>query len=170
MSPGARCWYVVQSHPRAEAKAVGHLNRQGFETYLPQYLKRRRHARRITVSPTALFPRYLFVNLDTETQRWRSILSTIGVSRLVCGGETPTPVPRCVIESLRARHDSNGYVQLDAQPKFYPGDKIRVLGGAFTDFLGLYEGIKDSERVAIFLDLLGRKVRVTVDIDSVAAA
>jgi transcriptional antiterminator RfaH len=38
-------WYVAQTQPNAEAKAVAHLNRQGFGTYLPRYLKRRRHAR-----------------------------------------------------------------------------------------------------------------------------
>jgi transcriptional antiterminator RfaH len=53
---------------------------------------------------------------------------------------------------------------------FQPGDRIRMLDGAFADCLGLYEGSKDSERVAILLDLLGRKVRVMVDLDSVAAA
>ncbi|HEU4660471.1 MAG TPA: transcription termination/antitermination NusG family protein, partial [Pseudolabrys sp.] len=29
----AQRWYVVQSQPNAENKAVAHLNRQGFETY-----------------------------------------------------------------------------------------------------------------------------------------
>jgi len=166
----AKCWYVVQSQPNAEAKAVTHLNRQGFETYLPRYLKRRRHARRVDLVAAPLFPRYLFVSVDLESQRWRSIFSTVGVSRLVCNGENPAPVPDRVVEALVARHDANGCVRLDARPAFRQGDKIRVLDGAFVDCLGLYEGLKDTERVAILLDLLGRKVRVIVDIDGVAAA
>jgi transcriptional antiterminator RfaH len=166
----AQRWYVVQSQPNAENKAVAHLNRQGFETYLPRYLKRRRHARRVEVVPAPLFPRYLFVGIDLETQRWRSIFSTVGVSRLVCNGDTPTAVADRVIEAFRARHDAGGYVQLDRHPSLRAGDKVRVLDGAFAECLGLYEGLRDSERVAILLDLLGRKVRVTVDIDSVAAA
>ena len=40
-------WYVVQTQPHAESKAMGHLIRQGFAAYLPRYLKRRRHARKI---------------------------------------------------------------------------------------------------------------------------
>lgn len=166
----AERWYVVQSQPNAEMKAIVHLNRQGFETYLPRYLKRRRHARRAEIVPTPLFPRYLFVGIDLERQRWRSIFSTVGISRLVCNGEVPTPVPEQVIEALQARHDGNGYVTLDQLPTFRTGDKIRVQDGAFAGCLGLYEGLKDSERVAILLDMLGRKVRVTVDVDSVAAA
>ncbi len=30
-------WYVVQTQPNAESKAVVHLDRQGFVTYLPRY-------------------------------------------------------------------------------------------------------------------------------------
>jgi hypothetical protein len=30
-------WYVVQTQPNAERKALVHLERQGFATYLPRY-------------------------------------------------------------------------------------------------------------------------------------
>lgn len=163
-------WYVVQSQPNAERKAVAHLERQGFATYLPRYLKRRRHARKIEIVPAPLFPRYLFVGIDLEVQRWRSIFSTVGVSRLVCNGETPTPIAAQVLDSLRTREDGEGYVRLDRRPNLGAGDRVRVLDGVFADYLGLYEGIRDSDRVSILLDLLGRKVRVTVDMESVAAA
>lgn len=162
-------WFVVQAQPNAEHKAVFHLNRQGFTTYLPRYLKRRRHARRVDTVAAPLFPRYLFVSIDMGVQRWRSIFSTVGVSRIVCNGEMPTAVPDHVIESLRAR-EHDGLVKLDLRPSFRIGDKVRLLDGAFADCLGLYEGLKDGDRVALLLDLLGRKVRVTVDTDSVAAA
>ena len=69
----AQRWYIVQTHVRAELKATFHLRRQGFETYLPCYLKKSRHARRVDTVATPLFPRYLFVSVDTATQRWHSI-------------------------------------------------------------------------------------------------
>ncbi len=50
------------------------------------------------------------------------------------------------------------------------GQKIRVLEGVFTDLLGLYDGMPDHDRVAVLLDLLGRKVRILVDAEAVAAA
>jgi transcriptional antiterminator RfaH len=163
-------WYVVQSQPNAEHKAIAHLERQGFASYLPRYLKRRRHARRIEFVPAPLFPRYLFVEIDISAQRWRSIFSTIGVSRLICNGEVPTPIPNDVLSALKAREGDGGFVRLDHRPNFCVGQKVRVLDGAFADCLGLYEGMKDTQRVAILLDLLGRKVRATVDVVSVAAA
>jgi transcriptional antiterminator RfaH len=163
-------WYVVQTHVHAETKAVAHLNRQGYATYLPRYLKRRRHARRIETVAAPLFPRYLFVAIDLAAQRWRSIQSTIGVTHLVRNGDEPATVPHGVIEQLRSREDERGFVMLDTRPRFAHGDKIRVIDGAFDACIGVFEGMADRERVAILLDLLGRKVRVVLDGDSIAAA
>jgi transcriptional antiterminator RfaH len=170
MTTGQMRWYVAQTQPNAESKAVAHLGRQGFVTYLPRYMKRRRHARRVDLVPAPLFPRYLFIEIDTTIQRWRSIFSTVGVSQLVCTGDTPTPVSDQVVTLLKDREDTAGFIQLDRRPMFRVGDKIRVLDGVFADCIGLYEGMKDNDRVAILLDLLGRKVRVMVDLESVSAA
>jgi len=163
-------WFVAHTQPHGEAKATLHLKRQGFETYVPSYLKRRRHARKIETVTAPLFPRYLFVAFDISVQRWRSICSTFGVSRLVCNGDDPTAVPEGIIEALKRREDANGFIKLDSRPRFRPGDEIRVLDGAFSSCLGLFEGMAERERIAILLDLLGRKVRVVLDADLVVAA
>ncbi len=57
-----------------------------------------------------------------------------------------------------------------AASRFAPGDKVRIVAGAFSDSLALVEGVSDQERVAVLLDLLGRKVRVLVGSDLIAAA
>jgi transcriptional antiterminator RfaH len=163
-------WYVVQTQVNSELKAARNLLRQGFETYLPRYLKRRSHARKIEKVAAPLFPRYLFVRVDLATQRWRSIQSTFGVSHLVLNGSEPAPIARDVMRILKAREDGSGFVKLDQRPQFPLGAKVRILGGAFTDNLGLFDGLGDRDRVAVLLDLLGRKVRVSIDADMVAAA
>lgn len=162
-------WFLVQTHPHGERKAVEHLARQEFETYLPRYLKRRRHARRTETVAMPLFPRYLFVSVDMMTQRWLSIRSTIGVSSLVCWGDTPAQVPDAIVHGLRSREVA-GMVALDQRPRFASGERVRIIDGVFANCLGLFEGISDQARVAVLLDLLGRKVRVKVDDLSVTAA
>ena len=146
------------------------LRRQGYEAYLPRYLKRRRHARKVDFTAKPLFPRYMFVAIDMATQRWRSIQSTSGVSRLVTHGDEPAAVPESVVRALKAREDGKGFVKMDAAPAFAPGDKVRVLAGAFMDNAGLFNGMADHDRVSILLDMLGRKVRVVLDADLVVAA
>ena len=163
-------WYLAQTCPHAEAKASFHLDRQGFSIYCPRYLKQRRHARRVDKIAAPLFPGYVFVAVDLETQRWLAINSTFGVARLVRNGDRPAAVPQLVIEALKLREDASGLVQLDRRPRFAPGDKVRIVGGAFGDCYGLYEGLSAHERVAILLDLLGRKVRVVLDSDVIEAA
>jgi transcriptional antiterminator RfaH len=163
-------WFVAQTQVHSEIKAAQNLLRQGFEVYLPRYLKRRRHARKVDIVAAPLFSRYLFVNVDIAAQRWRAIQSTFGVSRLVMNGDAPAAVPTDVIGALRAREDDKGFVKLDRRPAFAPGDKVRILAGAFMDSLGLFEGLGDRERVSVLLDLLGRKVRVMLDVDLVTAA
>jgi transcriptional antiterminator RfaH len=168
MTAGTR-WYVVQTHPHAEHKAVMHLARQGFVTYLPRYLKRRRHARRTETVAAPLFPRYLFVAVDTASQRWRCIQSTIGVMQIVSNRGAPAPLDQGVIDGLKQR-EQDGFIVFEQRPRFQPGEKIRVVEGVFLANLGLYQGATDSDRVTILLDLLGRKVRVVLDADMVAAA
>ena len=40
----AKRWFVVKTHANGEFKALAHILRQGFDGYLPRYIKRRRHA------------------------------------------------------------------------------------------------------------------------------
>jgi transcriptional antiterminator RfaH len=163
-------WHVVQTHVHAEAKAQLHLGRQGFETYLPRYLKRRRHARRTETVAAPLYPSYLFVTFNPAIHRWRSIQSTIGVTRLVCNGDMPATMDDAIVNGLKGRENAQGFIELARRPQFAAGDQVRVREGVFSDCLGLFESMGDRERVAILLDLLGRKVRVLLDEELVVAA
>lgn len=163
-------WYVVHTQPGAEAKAALHLQRQGYDVYLPRWRKRRSHARRVEWVAAPLFPRYLFVRFDILATRWRAVQSTIGVSYLVAaGGETalPAPVPDGIVESIRAREGVNGLIEL--APNFRKGDPVIVDKGPLFDRVGLFECTSDSERVVVLLSLLGRDVRVIVPASAVRA-
>jgi transcriptional antiterminator RfaH len=89
---------------------------------------------------------------------------------LVCTGNVPAAIDDAIIGGLKSREDAQGFIQLERRPQFAAGDRVRVREGVFTDCLGLFEGMGDRERVAILLDLLGRKVRVVLDEEFVVAA
>lgn len=164
-----KAWYVVHTQLNGEARAELNLRRQGFRTYLPRYLRSRRHSRRTEIVPRPLFPRYLFVALDLACDRWRSIPSTSGVSQLLLAGERPAPVPEGVIEHIRSREDSDGHVALGLPSGVGPGSHVRLIDGIFADAKGVLERIADDRRIAVLLDLLGREVRVFVPASSVSA-
>jgi hypothetical protein len=75
-----------------------------------------------------------------------------------------------LMPASRLPSDEQGRLQLPCCPRFAPGDKLHECEGAFSDCIGLHEGMLDSQRVAILLDLLGRKVRVILSPESVVAA
>jgi transcriptional antiterminator RfaH len=160
-------WYAVYTQPRSEDRAQDHLLRQGFEVFLPRYIKRRSHARRVTVVPAPLFPRYLFVAFDASQQRWRAIRSTRGVIDLVSNGDTPVPVPQSIIDEMERRRDDDGYVLLARQVELKRGTKFRIDSGPFATHEAIFETIRDSDRVIALLSLMGREVVVQVPIRAV---
>lgn len=162
-------WYVAQTHANGEFKATGHLLRQGFSVYLPKYMKLRSHARRKEWVARPLFPRYLFVGVNEDNQRWRAIKSTIGISNLVSFDGAPTPIDEDIITSLRDREDEAGMVSLATRSLFKKGDPVRLLGGALSERIGLFDSIDDKMRVTVLLDLLGRQLRVRAPIETVQA-
>jgi transcriptional antiterminator RfaH len=163
-------WYVVETHARAEARALDQLRRQGYAAYLPRYRRRRRHARRTDTVAAPLFPGYLFLRMDVAETRWRAIRSTIGVRRLVAEGEAPLAVPVGVVEDIRGREDGEGLIPVAPAAPFQPGESVRVVAGALRDQVGWFQRLADRERVVVLLSLLGRPHAVPVPLDAVERA
>src|SRR5580704_3146193 len=90
---GRACWYAVYTKPRRELRAQVQLSIQGFRTFLPRFRKTVRHARKLMTVSAPFFDRYLFVALDLDHDRWRSINGTFGVTGLVANRTGPIPLP-----------------------------------------------------------------------------
>jgi transcriptional antiterminator RfaH len=153
-------WYVVNTKAREEPKASFNLKRQGFNAYLPQYKKTRRHARRIDTVLAPLFPKYLFVEFDLDLERWSSINSTAGVKKLIMFGSLPATLPSELVEEIRTREDVEGVVSLNQYLKIKQGDQVTINSGAFREHSGIFECQDDDKRIIILLKLMGRDVRV----------
>jgi transcriptional antiterminator RfaH len=162
-------WYVVNTKSREETKALFNLKRQGFNAYLPQYRKTRRHARRTDTVLAPLFPKYLFVEFDLDMEKWSCINSTLGVNSLIKFGALPSAVPTDLIDDIKAREDDTGMVSLNRQLKIKHGDRVTVITGAFSDHTGIFECQNDDERIIILLNLLGRDVRVRLPSSAISA-
>ena len=166
---GNERWFLVHTQPKSEHKAELHLGAQGFRTYLPVFektvrharkLKTVRHARQLRTVRAPLFPRYLFVILDLGRDRWLSVRSTIGVSRLFTSQDgRPVPVPTGIVESLIERSDGK-LTRLDAG--LVAGQQVCILSGPFADFVGTLERLDDAGRVKVLLEMMGTTVPVTL--------
>lgn len=157
----ARSWYLVYTKPRQEEVALLNLQRQGYATYLPRVRQKRRRRGRPVVAVEPLFPRYLFIHLDTHTDNWGPIRSTLGVASLVRFGREPAPVPDDLVSYLRAREGAAGLHDW-AEHALAPGDRVRVADGVFGGYEGILLARTSRERVVVLLDILGRQVRAQV--------
>ena len=162
-------WYAAYTQPRMEVVARKNLLRQGFEVYLPQFLKKRSHARRVDWVRSPFFPRYVFVGTHSKNKHWRSICSTVGVTSLVKFGEYPTNVPGEIIDELISYEDDNGLIHINARSKIGPGDSVQILNGAFGRISGILESLGDQERVTILLNFMGRQVRTRTTLGNILA-
>ncbi len=160
-------WIVAHCHANAEIKAEAHLKRQGFAVYLPKIKKTRRHARRLETVVRPLFPRYLFIEFDENSTHWRPICSTVGVSYLLTAGERPLTTPAWVIEQLRQREDKNGLFSGACEKLFNKGDAIEITSGPLAEHSGIFDGLDDSQRVAVLLDIMGRQVKTLVPLEAI---
>lgn len=161
-------WYVVNAQPHQERRAEENLRRQGFECWLPEFQKTRRHARRVEQMRTALFPGYLFVRLDTDVDRWRSVNGTFGVVKLLCSGDSPLQVPDTFIDGLLARRDETGAIAMPVRA-FARDEAVQVAAGPFADLFGLFQEMAGPDRVVLLFSLLGRQVRASVPVAELAA-
>src|SRR5918994_398755 len=123
-------WYAAQTLYRRESGAEMQLKAQGFASFLPQITRTLRHARQLRTVRTPLFPSYVFVRLDLERDRWRSVNGTYGVARLVMADGRPVPVPTGVVESLLDLRDATGVVRLDHDLSV--GQRVEVIAGPFA--------------------------------------
>jgi transcription elongation factor/antiterminator RfaH len=151
-------WYAVRTQPAQERRAEFQLRQQGYVTFLPLLKKSVRHARKLRQVRAALFPGYLFVQLDLDRDRWRSVNSTYGVSGLIMGGDQPMPVPVGVVESFINLTQADGLV--DFTPNLKLGAEVVLVSGGLSGMIGRLKRCDGKGRVEVLLQIMGQEVCV----------
>lgn len=163
-------WFAVCCKPRQELVAQENLARQGFHVYLPRIrIKRHRSGRWLDVVEI-LFPRYLFIQVDTDTNSIAPVRSTRGVVGLVRTGHQPAVVADCVMDALRLRESADSGLHQDSRPLFYSGEPVRLAQGPLAGMEGVFVQEDGEKRVIVLLELLGQSNKISVDRDLVARA
>lgn len=158
-------WTVAQTQPQREGVAARFLAMGAYETYLPRIKIKRPH-RQTRIAP--LFPSYIFVRIELF---WYPVLSTIGISRVLCDCDGPVKLSDHEIAKIRNR-EVDGFVTLPKKrPRWRVGERIRIQRGTFQNHFAVYDGMSPGDRSRVLLNLLGRQVKVNLassDIQSLA--
>ena len=161
-------WYLVQTKPAQEVTAQGHLERQGYETYLPRVAHATKRRGRWHSRIEALFPGYLFLSPGECRLSLGPVRSTVGVLKLVRFGTEYATVPESLVAALRDREDADTGLHRLLRPGLPRiGSRVRISSGPFDGLEGVYERSSGDERVVVLLQLLGQDARVCLPIESI---
>ena len=151
---------MVNAHVGQEQRAHAQLRAQGFDAFLPRVARTVRHARKLRTVLSAAFPGYLFVRLDLDRDRWRSVNGTLGVSRLIMGRDLPVPAPEGVVETIFGYVAADGVAHFDRD--LLEGQSVRVKSGPLANALGELVGLDANGRVRVLLAIMGGRVETRV--------
>lgn len=154
-------WFAAQLKPQGAALALTHLERQGFDAFLPQRQVELRRNNRFRPALEPLFPGYVFVAFDPADPGARAVRSTRGITRLLGTARGAGLLPQGFVAALRARCDARGIIL--PEPDLLPGTEVRILNGPFTGLLGRILTAGPAERVQVLLTLLASERPVAIE-------
>ncbi len=160
-------WYVVQTHPKQEARAEGNLNAWGVKTFNPKFKERRcnQFTGVATYLIKPLFPKYFFAWFSAD-EMLHKVGLTRGVHSVVSFGGDPAPVGDEIIALIQSRMDAEGLVRLGDEIK--AGDRVVIKDGPLRNISGVFDReLKNSDRVMILLTTLSYQGRVMIEKDRI---
>lgn len=149
-------WYVVNTKPRQEDLAERMITQIGVDVFYPKINEKK-----------GLFPGYLFARYN-PMEHFKKIRYSRGVRDIVSYGYNPVSVEDDIIETIKARI-RNGFVQI-SNDLFKKGERVIIREGLFKDFEGIFEDVKDSERIIILLNLISYQAKIVVEAAKVGRA
>ncbi len=158
-SPPVVHWYAISVRPRHEKSVSQHLAHQGLNYFLPTYRSVRRWKDRRKELEMALFPGYVFVNLNLRDRL--GVLRAPGVVRFVTFQGQPAAVPDTEIRALESSVSAG--MRPQPHPYLRQGKKVRVKSGPLADAEGIMIRRKDGFRLVLSIDLIMRSVALEVD-------
>ena len=153
-------WYLIKTKPKQEKVAIANLENQNYHVYCP--------CTKINKKNLVLFPGYLFINLDENSENWAPIRSTKGVLNFVRFGLCYAKIPNKIINYIK-ENESLTVEKIKNLYDFKPGDKIQITEGVFKNCVAIFKSSKSEERVILLMNLLGQQQTINIKQKSVIA-
>ena len=156
-------WYAIHTHLNQENRVEANLQAWNVKVFYPKIKEKRRNefSGAITLLTKPFFGRYLFARFKAE--QLYKVWFTRGVHSVVSFGGLPSVVDDEVIDFLKTRTTSDGFVRHEED--LMPGDTVIMKsGGVLDELVGIFEReMNNSQRVMILLETIRFQGHVIVE-------
>ena len=163
-------WYVVHTYSGYENKVKTDLEKTIVNRELEDYFfdiivpmeeqieikdgKKKTNLKKV-------FPGYVLIKMIVTEETWYIVRNTRGVTGFVGSGTDPIPLTD---EEIRAMGFDESAINVD----YEVNDTVKILQGAFKDYIGTVQSIdKEKHRAKVLISMFGRETPVDVDFSQI---
>ena len=171
-------WYAVQTYSGHENKVKTYLEtliQQGVadgaiaKVVVPTEEVVEMRGGKKTVSKRRFLPSYVLVEMEMSKDAWHMVTNVPGVTNFVGPARKPQPLTQEEVDHILGHADRRKAQEVDEIP-YMAGDQVKVVDGAFKDFIGtVQEVIPEKRRLKIVVSIFGRGTPVELDVLQVEA-
>ena len=165
-----RHWYVIHTYSGYENKVKTNLEHRiesmGVQDRIYQVMIPTedeieiKDGQRRTVQKK-VFPGYVLVEMSMNDDAWYVVRNTPGVTGFVGTATKPTPLPEDEVKKILKK---SGQEPPKVKVSFTKGEKVKVVDGPFTDFIGAVDDINPEKgKVRVLVSFFGRETPVELD-------
>ena len=118
------------------------------------------------VKEEKIFPGYVLIKVELDEETWDLVRNTDGVRGFVKTDRYPRPLPESEVKAIMKFQEVE---QPSYQASFSVGEAVKIIDGAFADFIGSVETIDNTKgKIKVLISFLGREAPVELDFSQVS--
>lgn len=119
-----------------------------------------------TIKEEKIFPGYVLIKMLLDERTWTLIQNTDGVRGFVKTDKYPRPLPEKEVQAIMKFMEVE---QPSYQANFSVGEAVKIIDGAFADFIGNVTEIDLTKgKVTVMISFLGREAPYELDMSQVS--
>lgn len=167
-------WYVITTQSGHEQKVAEAIRQRveatGLEKIITEVLvpvqkKIIVQEGKQKIKEEKIFPGYVLIKMILDQKTWEIISNTEGVAGFVKTTKYPRPLPEDEVQAIMK------FMEIERpafQASFSNGDAVKIVEGAFADFVGSVSEIDETKgKVKVLISIFGRETPVELEFNQV---
>ncbi|MCL4545726.1 MAG: transcription termination/antitermination protein NusG [Chloroflexi bacterium] len=164
-------WYVIHTYSGYENRVKTNLESRIesmdardkiFRVEVPTEEQVEMHRGQRRQVQRKVFPGYVLVQMKLDPSSEYVVRNTPGVTDFVGTGDLPTPLEEGEVRQILRQAEQP---QQRVKITFQKGQRVKVIDGPFTDFIGVVDEINtEKNKVTVLISMFGRDTPVDLDL------